>query len=261
VDVAVGPFGTVTGTVLDGGGQPAGGAAVYVGTSYGSFYGTADVAGVYTVPFVPTGDVYVTADVSGTGVTGSVMGTLASDGDTLTLDVSLIAAGTVSGVVRDETGLPVPGAAVTVYSTGSSVGPRYVTADAAGAYAVTNVAAGDITISATTADGELVSAVLTTTLTVHGQTVTADLALEATSLTVTVLTAAGAPASSARVLVRPISPVVFDTEIVANAAGVAVFPRLRVGTRTLRAIHAGRLRDASVDLVNGVPASLTITLP
>ncbi|WP_291983730.1 carboxypeptidase regulatory-like domain-containing protein [Luteitalea sp.] len=257
IDVTFLPFGTVTGVVRNAAGVPVSGASVTVSHAGGTTYAVTDAAGAYNTPYVSVGDVFVDANVPGTLVYGSAVGQLTTDGGTIAVDVELAPSGVVSGVVLDEVGQPVAGAQVDFLTFGFVV--RQVVADAAGAYSLPDTPLGTWQVRATS--GNFSSADVDVTLTSQGEVATATLALRATSLTVTVLNADSSPAAGARVLVAVPGSFSFDHEVIADSNGVAVVPRWPVGTLGVRAISGGRLRDATVTLVNGVPATVTLTLP
>src|SRR4029077_19248567 len=113
VDLLLTTGGTVAGRVTRPGGQVVSGAQVTVSATNGTFNTTTGSDGRYQVDRITPGAVLVQATDPATGLRGRAGGSLGLSGQTLTLDVSLFASGTVTGTVyRVDGTTPVPGAQV-----------------------------------------------------------------------------------------------------------------------------------------------------
>src|SRR5262249_26563333 len=102
-DVAFLARGNVTGVVRDGTATPVANATVTL--SDGSIFGgsrtvSSDSVGQYSFFDVFVGSIYVTASSPLSGLGGQGNGTLQTDGQTITIDISLQATGTLTGIVR-----------------------------------------------------------------------------------------------------------------------------------------------------------------
>jgi len=158
--------GSITGTVTDAeDGSPVAGATVSDGTRTT----TTDASGGYVIADVPPGTYEVVASKSGyenSSVTVTVL-----EGDTAVADLSLtwiIVPGTIAGTVTDaDDGSRIAGATVTD-------GTRTTTTDAAGEYAIADVAPGSYEVTASK-EGYESSSVMVTVL--EGDTAVADLSL------------------------------------------------------------------------------------
>jgi hypothetical protein len=132
-------LGTVDVTVLDGGGNPAGGAIVQIhaGGSYDlQQSGVTAADGTLTFSQQLAGSLSVTASNPATGVGGRASATLAA-GQTLPITITLQSVGTVQGTVYQLNGAtPLVGATVELLPLGSAL------TNAAGAYSFTNVPTG-----------------------------------------------------------------------------------------------------------------------
>ena len=148
VDLTLTVGGSVAGRVTSPGGAPVSGAQVTVSATNGTFNTSTGPDGRYQVDHITPGAVVVMVTDPASGLRGRVMGTLGLSGQTLTLDVHLVASGRVIGTVFQVGGsTPVPGAQVTIdrYLGGL---PTTVTTDALGAYAFDLVPIGSFTVNA-----------------------------------------------------------------------------------------------------------------
>ena len=254
INLATAPYGTVVGVVRDGLGTPVDGVFVSVDTALAGF-GATDALGAYTHPYVGLGAFTATAYLGGSNVTGTATGTLSVANATVTADITLGAYGSVTGVVRNETGQPVAGATVQVLAAGVPV--LGALTDATGAYQVI-AAVGTYEVRALA--GGLRTETAPVVVTTQGQAVARDLTLQSTPLTVTVLRANGTPPPYAYVYTRPAGELYYTRSAVANAAGVATFTRHAPGAIEVLVTYSTSA-TATVTLVNGVPGTLTITLP
>lgn len=94
-DLALSGFGTVAGTVYDPAGQPVAGQYVSLNSSnpaFGGSYGTnTNASGAFTFADVPTGVLRISAADYANGWIGETTGSLSLDGETITVDVRLLA--------------------------------------------------------------------------------------------------------------------------------------------------------------------------
>src|SRR5262249_5484014 len=139
--------GTVSGTVKDGTGNPVANASVSLGS--GSIFGgfktsTTDGAGHYSFTDVFIGTYTVNASSAITRLGGQASGTITSDGQTVTSDITLTATGSITGTVFHFGGsTAAPGATISL-SNGQNT-----TADASGHYRVDFVPVGNYNVDAT----------------------------------------------------------------------------------------------------------------
>jgi len=152
VNLSLQAAGTVTGTVKDTNGNLLTNKDLTVTTSSESVQLSTETAGngVYTLSDVGTGAVQVEY-FDGTTLVGKATGTLAADGDTLTLNLQL-SGGTVSGVIYESDGkTPAAGVPVTVVNYDAAVGgisnSVQVNANSSGAYSASNLLAGTIHVN------------------------------------------------------------------------------------------------------------------
>ena len=148
LDVVAQGIGTVQGLVTsDGAPQPGAHVQIVSGTFTASTF--ADATGSYVMNGVPEGRVVVTADLGGGFLSGTNAATLSGDGSTLTLNVALRGAGSVSGTVVMADGVtPAPVSAVTIQVGGTGGGTLATTSDAEGGFSFPRVPAGFGTLSA-----------------------------------------------------------------------------------------------------------------
>ena len=170
VAVTLQPSGTVIGVVYDSTGAPVPYAPVLVSSSGLSFNRStnADSNGNYEVDYVATGTIVVSAGPNSYPLVyeGASSGNLTSSGQQLTLNVNLQSLSTIDGTVFGPDGVtPVPGATVSVENSGIGggladyfyTGPGgelgRTTSDSSGAFQVTQVPTGQVSILATSPDG------------------------------------------------------------------------------------------------------------
>jgi len=161
IDFSLTKLGVITGTARDTAGNPIQGASVYASRSPCCDSGSAstDAYGVYTITGLTTGDYrlyasgtgFVTEYYTSTGGTtdSNLAETVPAASDTTTsgIDFSLARPGSISGVVRDNFGNPIPGASISATRT-ECCGSGSTTTDANGAYTVTGVAQGSYRLRA-----------------------------------------------------------------------------------------------------------------
>lgn len=155
-DVTMPPSGTVTGTVTDSTGAVVQFGDVVVaspGDRFDNFTRT-DQSGVYQFARVAAGQVFVQANDNAFHTFGTSTGTLTTEDQILTINVSLPATGTVQGTVFQSDGTtPAPNVNVRVQNFTNSgeegFSEVFTQTDGFGNYQVTNVQVGRIQVAAT----------------------------------------------------------------------------------------------------------------
>ncbi|RXH58431.1 carboxypeptidase regulatory-like domain-containing protein [Granulicella sibirica] len=199
VNVTLGGFGTVAGTVANADGSPAAtGTTVSLSGSTTASTTTAAL-GAYAFPFVPLGSFTVQATDT-RGNSGSASGFIATTSQTVTANIQFLGNGTVTGLVSDASGNPAPNAAITLMAQNSTQQSLTTTSDASGHYTLSNVFVGSFAVSASLASGNLGGTALGI-INQQGQTVTLNITLAAAgTITGRILQADGqTPAASVKV--------------------------------------------------------------
>lgn len=251
--------GTVSGTVVDSTGNAAAGAAVALhndGVFSQSLAATADGLGHFSFPGVFVGSISLSASSGVLGGNATVV--VQSDGQTVSANITLQAAGTIAGTIyRADGKTTVPGAAVNLQSTAFST-----TADANGKYTLSTIPVGSYTVlavdSATTDRG-----FKSTALTAAGQTATADInMLGLGTVNVAVKDGGGNPAPNAVVTIATGQPFYLTQTAVADSTGAATFNQQLGGNLSLRATDpvTGLAGTATATLTAGGTVSVTVTL-
>ena len=167
-------LGKVVVTVLDGGGNPAGGVIVQMfdGGSYNlQVNGVTAADGTLTFSQQLAGGLSVNASNPATGVGGRASATLAA-GQTLPIAITLQSVGTVQGTVYLLNGTtPLAGATVELNGLGSTL------TNAAGAYSFTNVPSGTYTALVVDSLNNTLSYQSGVTVSTQGQVVTVNFAI------------------------------------------------------------------------------------
>jgi hypothetical protein len=139
--------GTVIGTVKDGSGNPVPNASVnlFSGSIFGGSQSTTtDASGNYSFANVFVGGFSVNASSAITRLGGQVSGTITSDGQTVTANITLVATGSITGTIFHFGGTTsVAGAAVTLSNGQTTV------ADSQGKYRFDFVPVGSYNVNAT----------------------------------------------------------------------------------------------------------------
>ena len=196
--------GIVAGTVRDGSGNPAPNVPITLTAT--SLFGQAPEIsaasgpdGTFRFDYILVGAFKLQARDPNTNLVGTVTGSIATDLQVLTLDVTLATWGGLDGTVyRTDGTTPVVGAVVSVFAPGASLG---TTTDATGHYSFEFLPLGAFSLSAREpATRGLANAV--GTLSVHAQVLTRNLTLRPQgTLVVTVTDAGGNPIAGALVRV------------------------------------------------------------
>jgi len=154
IDLQLPPFGSVQGTLTDAAGAAVEGATVYLESAgVPSFTRSTftDTQGAYRFEHVGLGVIELTALVSQGGLFANATGTLSTLGQTVTLNMALPAAGSVSGIVTNASGIAATGACVSVRSSEQSItdaNEQRIVSDSAGAYSASGVQPGQVLVSA-----------------------------------------------------------------------------------------------------------------
>lgn len=148
VNVTLGPWGTVAGTVFgrDGITPVSSGRNVQIS---GSIYIAAltDALGKYRYEFVPLGNYNV--DAADTNANhGRTSGNISATSQVNVSDITYLGQGIVTGIVRDGAANPVSGATVTLNSQSVFGGGGSATSDGSGRYTISNVFVGPFTLLA-----------------------------------------------------------------------------------------------------------------
>lgn len=229
--------GTVSGWVRDINGVPQSNVGVVV-HSQGSFTSereiTTDAAGNYSVPGVFAGDISVRASNEVTRQSGISRGRLNTEGEAITLNVTLAASGTLSGRILERNGAVVTTPLRLTVKLNSSVFATEELANGS-AYQFELVPLGDIELLAeVAATGD--KGVATTRIAAANESKVVDVRLVGQGrINVSLLDAGGAPVAGARVIVAAQRPFAFSQEVLSDASGHAVFERVFAGDFSLSA--------------------------
>jgi hypothetical protein len=242
LNLAVG--GTVTGLVTNGG-SPVSGALMTLTAANGDTTTTTGADGRYTFVQVPPGNVSVRAFSSALNLNGFASGSFGLSGQTLTLNISLLSSGIVTGTVFEAgTTTPVPGAAVTINRFLQGL-PTTVTTDAQGQFTFTLVPLGTFTLDVTRpSTGDRGRA--TNQVNANGETRTVNVTLNGQGqVIVTVRDASSNPISGANVSVT--SQTIFGgtQQGVTQADGTAAFERVLAGNFSASATEPATLLGGS----------------
>jgi hypothetical protein len=259
--------GTVSGIVKDVAGLAQGGIPVKV-TSQGAFTNTwetvTDLSGRYSVQDVFVGDIAAVAVNPATKLAGASKGRLLVEGESVTLDVTLAATGTVRGQVLKSDGITVAPGSVTVELSIQNVVVETLTALNGAAYAFDLVPVGDFSVTATevaTGDKGIAISRLTSPNEVRNLNVRL---IGQGALRVRVVDEANAPVADARVTAKSLSAFKAEAILITDATGSAFFQPMFNGDFTVSASKpalVGQLSgSASGTLVNGATIDVPIAL-
>ncbi|MFC7370130.1 carboxypeptidase regulatory-like domain-containing protein [Fictibacillus iocasae] len=142
---------SVSGAVLDENGQTVANATVQILDSLNNVIGTtvADAFGNFSVSNLPSGSFTVRASAAGfaPGFTGITLAAGQDLSDVIVRLTSIASPGTITGLVQDPSGIPIPGAAIVIRDQ-SNVVIGTANTDANGAFTVSGLAAGSYTVVA-----------------------------------------------------------------------------------------------------------------
>ena len=223
---------------------------------------TTDASGNYRFDRVTPGAVSVTALDSASGLQGRLSGTLGLSGETLTLDLNLVAAGTINGTVRrSDLSAPVPGARITLAYT-AILDTFTATANASGQFTISGVPVGAFSIDVVDPDtGDRGRAL--NQLSTNGETRTVNVVMNGQgAVNVHVRDAVGNPVGTARVDIY--TQTIFGGVLTASTRddGVAAFPRVLAGGFSANVNDPATQQTASANgsVSAGGVADLVITL-
>jgi hypothetical protein len=158
--------------------------------------------GTYAILNLAPGQVVVTAQDNSSGLNATAPGTLVSVAAALALDVQLPPSGTVTGIVTDADGLPVPGAGIVLVSANLEF-ERSTTTGSDGRFTFTRVPAGSVYVQASFHDDIDYRYVASAGELVGNQTLTLELAWNGGGTVAGIATAAnGGPIANVLVGVR-----------------------------------------------------------
>jgi hypothetical protein len=262
VVVRLGMTGTVRGRFLlpDGTPIPYGIVRLLVG---GREIGQATTAGsgevgAFEFNYVPAGSVRLEAHEPASARTGIAVGTIASEGALLALDVRAEGLGTVTGVVTAG-GVPQPAAKIELASGRFKV---TAAADGEGRYTVSGVPEGQVTVSASVASG-VQRGTATATLIGDGATLSLDVAVRDVGRVIgSVNPAPGMPLRPTIVTASPRQGLNLTFSAVVDEDGAFEFDRLPAGLTTFTADVIGSIDRAEVvaDVVGSATTEVELDL-
>lgn len=154
LNILIQPSGSFAGRVVDGSGATVSQADVGGSTEGGNFnfLTSADPQGNYRFDQVPLGNLFLQAADPSSGVSATGFGSLASDGQTTTVNFNLPSTGAVQGRVLTADGVTAASNADVSVQSFASVGPlgtvkRFASADAGGNYQVGGVPNGALRVT------------------------------------------------------------------------------------------------------------------
>ncbi len=266
VDIRERPQGEVRGYVVESltGAAMAGATVRLHSNDSDDLYTSSGLDGSFAFPGVNAGNFNLSASHRPTGWSGSVNGTLASEGQIVTKTVTLAVPerGTVEGFVTLADGSLSTSAQVEVHYARTT---RSTTVDASGFYQVQNVPLGGFAVTALAQVGGDAGR-STGTVTFHTEVVTVPVQMLGTgSVTGLVLDGGGNPVSSAQVKLQRKSnlPVGYNDEILAAPNGTFRFDNLLIGDFSVSARNQTSGLGGSAYgslLAAGSTSQVTITL-
>ncbi|HET7436558.1 MAG TPA: carboxypeptidase regulatory-like domain-containing protein [Thermoanaerobaculia bacterium] len=220
--------------------------------------GSGDV-GSFAFDYVPAGAVRLEAVDPLTARSGIAAGSIATEGETLTLDVLAQGLGVVQGVVTSN-GAPMPAAHVEVVSGSYKANAL---ADANGSYVVEGVPEGRVVVTASL-DGSFLSGTASATLTGEATVLTLNVAMrDAGQVTGQVLRADGNNAAPLSVVTIQVGGTGGGTlATTTDDAGHFAFERVPAGLATLTAEVAGSVDKgrATADVAGNATTDVPIVL-
>lgn len=286
------PAATISGTVTDEAGAPLMNVsvrAIDASTGLGGGYTSTDPSGGYVIGGLTAGDYLIEYDP--TEISGPVAGewwddaasqqdasvvSVEAGGQSSGIDAVLAAAGSIGGVVTDDTGAATSGVFVVIYrATADGVGEWVGSSmtDDAGAYSVSGLAAGDYKVHFSTAGSLLsewyddatdaASAAAVTVVAGGATTVDGELAVGA-SIAGVVTDEAGQPLENVSVWAHPVDDGGYPMVVSTSIDGTYALTGLRAGsyrvqfdTRMAALNVAGEWWDDAPDAASAAVLSLT----
>ena len=259
-NVVVQQTGSVVGTVVNGQGQPINGAQISLTASNGTFTTATAANGTYQFNGLPLGAVSLVAVDPSTGFRTAAQGSISSSGQVLTINISVIATGTINGtVLRADNVTPAVGVQVTLYGP---YGSPTTSTDSQGHYSFTFVPLGGFTISVTdTSTGD--RGVASNQLTVNGQTSVINVVLNGFGkVTVNVLNAAGGAAPNVQVTVQGQTQFGGTQSGTTQTNGTITFTNVFAGAFNVYVVdpQTGLQGSANASVAPGATATVTVQL-
>jgi protocatechuate 3,4-dioxygenase beta subunit len=178
LNLTLGGYGAVAGTVTTAAGGPAGSGIAVALSGSANLTTTTGPLGAFSFPFVPLGAFTVTASDT-SGDSGSSSGFVANTNETITANISFLGNGTVSGIVADTAGNVAANATVTLLSTGTTPQSLTTQTDSAGHYSFASVNVGAFAVSAGVTKTTSLGGTTMATLSSPGQALTVNITLSA----------------------------------------------------------------------------------
>ena len=219
-----------------------------------------DDVGSFSFSYVPAGSFRLEAQDPQTARSGIAVGTIATEGETVTVDVVAQGIGRVQGLVTSN-GLAQPGAIVRITS-GNNLDTITI-ADSTGHYAIDGVPEGHIVVSASLS-GNFLTGTTSGNLTGEGSVLTLDVALrDSGRLTGHVLDADGATAAPLSLVTVQVGGTGgANLQATTDFNGGFVFDRVPAGFAALTADVLGSIDKAkgSADVAGSQTTDVTLTL-
>jgi hypothetical protein len=244
-DQSVGVFNLVLnkikGTVRLNNGSPVPNTTVMLYQQGHTYYTYSDDNGAYAFTGIPPGPIELDAEHGVLGKATPVQTDAVAQSVT-TSDLTLVASGLVTGVVRDANNQLLAYGEVVLTSTGNPGIEHWSSTDHQGRYYFQNVAVGDLTVVARPEGGKAY-AIGTGKMVSDQQVVTVDLASPATAAVTVRVTGPGGPVANALVTYQtvtnfgPFGP--YHAESQTNAAGIAQFAAVQPGAFIVSAVTTG----------------------
>jgi len=255
--------GTVTGTVLDGFGNPVANATISLSSSsifYGNFTATTDLNGVFTIQDIFVGPFSVQARDDVTGLGASTTGEITAHGETVAVTLRLAAWASIEGTIYRPDGVtPVAGAQVDIMWHGSTV------SDSTGHYRLDILPLATLTVNAIHRDSRSAGHAVVT-LNTAGEVRQADIILSGQGgILVKVVDGLGQPVEGARVtvldsLAGTLGSIGGDAGPFTGPDGTVLVQPVAVGVFTVIA-RSGTLNGTATGTVaDGAVASVTVQL-
>jgi hypothetical protein len=252
IPVTIAPSGRVTGTFLSAAtATPIPFAQVVLSVSNVQAFTTTDASGRFELLAIPVGAFVVQAHDPSSGRLGRTSGELRFEGETVDVTIMQLPRGIVTGWVFQADGVTiVPGALVTLLSSGTVQTELQASTRADGTFRFEGIPSGEFTLSASDPVGGF-KGTAKGRLTFEGETVDQSIKLEPfASLRVTLRDTNGQPATNATATVSAGQG--FSRSSAVDASGVATFDFLPLGTylvvgRSLANSGNGGQTDATID--------------
>lgn len=261
--------GLVTGVVRASNGATRAGLPVTVssvGAFTNSWTGTTDAGGRFAVANVFVGDIVVSVQDAQAKQGGIASGRMIGDGNTVALDVTLTASGTVRGRILKADGLAAASAPLLVQAYAGAGGPLLASqlVGSGNTYELPLLPLGEVRIVAReTASGD--QGLVTTRLSSADEVKTTDVRMIGQgAVRVTLRDGAGQPVAGGAVSLHSSSAFPSDRSVLSDAGGLALIQPVFNGDFTVSASKQAQIGQVSGSaqgtVVNGATADVAITL-